>query len=81
MNKEQTLARYLAPLLRGDRKACRKVIEETLQSGIPANSVYSQVIWPIMIEIENLDRTDRISPVQEQLKKPLKPLGNNLIRR
>jgi MerR family transcriptional regulator, light-induced transcriptional regulator len=67
MNKEQTLAKYLAPLLRGDREACRRVIEETLQSGIPANSVYAQVIWPIMIEIEKLDRADRISPVQEHL--------------
>ena len=67
MNREQTLAKYLAPLLRGDREACRRVIEETLQSGIPANSVYAQVIWPIMVEIENLDRTDRISPVQEHL--------------
>ncbi|MHC4511916.1 MAG: B12-binding domain-containing protein, partial [Planctomycetota bacterium] len=67
MIKQNTLARYLEPLLRGDRKACRAVIEETLQSGIPANSVYVHLVWPVMVEIEKLLREDRITPVQEHL--------------
>jgi methanogenic corrinoid protein MtbC1 len=67
MIKEEMLARYLEPLLRGDRKACRAVIEEAMQSGIPANSVYVHIIWPVMVEIENLLRQDRISIVQEHL--------------
>jgi methanogenic corrinoid protein MtbC1 len=67
MIKENVLARYLEPLLQGDRKACRSVIEEALQSGIPANSVYVNIIWPIMVEIEKLLRDDKISPVQEHL--------------
>ena len=56
MIKEEMLARYLEPLLRGDRKGCRAVIEEAMQSGIPANSVYINIIWPVMAEIENLLR-------------------------
>jgi methanogenic corrinoid protein MtbC1 len=67
MVKEDVLARYLAPLLRGDRKACRSVIEETLQHGIPANSVYLHLIWPVMAEIERLSRLDKITSVQEHL--------------
>ena len=67
MVKEDVLARYLAPLLRGDRKACRSVVEETLQSGIPANSVYLHLIWPVMAEIERLSRMDKITSVQEHL--------------
>jgi methanogenic corrinoid protein MtbC1 len=67
MVKENLLARYLEPLLHGDRKACRSVIEEALQSGIPANSVYVNIIWPIMVEIEKLLRNDKITPVQEHL--------------
>jgi methanogenic corrinoid protein MtbC1 len=67
MVKEETLARYLEPLLRGDRTACRGVIEEALQTGIPANSVYMHIVWPIMVEIENLLRKGRISPIQEHL--------------
>ncbi|MBN1804079.1 MAG: cobalamin-dependent protein [Sedimentisphaerales bacterium] len=67
MIKENILARYLEPLLQGDRKACRSVIEEALQSGIPANSVYINIIWPIMVEIERLLRDDKITPIQEHL--------------
>jgi methanogenic corrinoid protein MtbC1 len=67
MIRQDILERYLEPLLRGDRKACRAVIEEALQSGIPANSVYVHIIWPIMVEIERLLRTDKITSVQEHL--------------
>jgi methanogenic corrinoid protein MtbC1 len=67
MVKEDALARYLESLLQGDRKACRSVVEETLQSGIPANSVYLHLIWPVMAEIERLQRADRITSVQEHL--------------
>ena len=61
------LERYLANLLLGDRNRCRAVIEETLQSGTPANSVYADVIWPIMAEMEQLLRSDTITPTQEHL--------------
>jgi len=67
MVKEEMLARYLEPLLRGDRKGCRAVIEEAMQSGIPANSVYVHIIWPVMAEIENLLRADKITLVEEHL--------------
>ena len=67
MLKKGVLERYLEALLRGDRKACRAVIEETMQTGTPANSVYADVIWPIMVEIEHLLRTNRISATQEHL--------------
>ncbi len=67
MVKKDFLARYLQPLLRGDRTACRAVIEESLQSSIPVNSVYVNIIWPIMVEIEKLLRAGKISPIQEHL--------------
>jgi len=67
MVKRDILARYLEPLLRGDRRACRAVIEEALQSGIPANSVYVHIVWPVMLEIEKLLRTDKITALQEHL--------------
>jgi MerR family transcriptional regulator, light-induced transcriptional regulator len=67
MVKEDVLVRYLQALLQGDRKTCRSVVEETLQTGIPANSVYLYLIWPVMSEIERLMRMDRITVVQEHL--------------
>ena len=65
MIKEAILERYLRALLTGDRNQCRSVIEETLQSGIPAHQVYMDVIWPIMVEIDKLYREDRIDSAQE----------------
>jgi len=67
MVEQDILARYLEPLLRGDRAACRAVIEEALQSGIPANSVYVHIVWPVMLEIEKLLRADKIRSVEEHL--------------
>jgi len=67
MVSEEILARYLEPLLRGDRRACQAVIEETLQSGVPTNSVYINMIWPIMVEVERLLRADKITVTQEHL--------------
>lgn len=67
MVNEHILARYLEPLLRGDKRACQAVIEETLQSGVPTNSVYVNITWPIMVEVERLLRADKISPTQEHL--------------
>ena len=61
------MERYLDSLLKGDRNRCRAVIEEVLQSGTPANSVYIDVIWPISSEIEKLQRSGRITPTQENL--------------
>ena len=67
MLKENVLGRYLEALLQGDRVKSRTVIEETLQSGVPANKVYIDVIWPIMIDVEKLYREDKISATQEAL--------------
>jgi len=54
-------------LLRGDRKACRAAIEQVLQTGTPAASVYVDVIWPVMVEVEKLQRADKINATQEHL--------------
>jgi methanogenic corrinoid protein MtbC1 len=67
MIKKGILERYLDSLLIGDRSRCRAVIEETLQSGTPANSVYIDVIWPMMAEIEKLQRSGRITATEEHL--------------
>jgi methanogenic corrinoid protein MtbC1 len=58
---------YLESLLKGDRNKCRSIIEQVLQSGTPANVVYSDIIWPMMVEIEKLARNDNITPPAEHL--------------
>jgi len=67
MLPEGIFERYLEALLRGDRGQSRLVIEETLQKGNTANSVYVDVIWPTMVQIEKLIRSDTISPVREHM--------------
>ncbi len=67
MIKNDIFERYLNALLEGNRAKSRAVIEETLQTGITALSVYVDIIWPIMTEIDKLQRTNRINPVQEHL--------------
>ncbi len=93
MIDQDILARYLEPLLRGDRRGCRAVIEEAMQKGIPANSIYINLVWPIMVEIENLHKKDKITTIQEHLatrvnrtiidqlqnKLPRRPLRNKKI--
>jgi methanogenic corrinoid protein MtbC1 len=65
MAKKYVLERYLSRLLQGDRAGCRGIIEDTLKSGVPANSVYMDVIWPIMVEIDRLYDKDVINSAQE----------------
>jgi methanogenic corrinoid protein MtbC1 len=67
MFKAGTVERYLDALLGGDRAKSRSVVEETLQCGITAHNVYLDLIWPVMVEIEKLARSDRISSIQEHL--------------
>ena len=67
MVSTSTFERYLDSLLKGDRNLCKTIIEEMLHTGMPANSVYINIIWPIMVEIENLHRQDRISAIQQHL--------------
>jgi methanogenic corrinoid protein MtbC1 len=67
MTKEGILERYLDALLQGQRQVCRGVIEQALQSGTLASSVYLDIIWPMMAEIEKLAQAERITPIQEHM--------------
>lgn len=67
MKIDSILERYLDVLLSGDRKNSRAIIEEALQRGIPANAVYMQIIWPIMVELEKLVAAERISQASEHM--------------
>lgn len=67
MIKNSVFEQYLSALLNGNRKDCRAIIEETMHSGVPANSIYLDIIWPVMVEVEKLVRADKISSVAEHL--------------
>jgi methanogenic corrinoid protein MtbC1 len=67
MLNQGILEKYLEALLKGDRSQSRSVVEETLQSGVTAHNVYLDLIWPVMVEIEKLVRSDKITVIQEHL--------------
>ena len=67
MINNETLEMYLESLLLGDKGKCRNVVERILQSGVPTSIVYTEMIWPIMVEIEKLARADRINSAAEHL--------------
>src|SRR4051812_39893213 len=60
-NVNQLSQRYVEPLLAGDRRACRRVIDETLDSGVPALDLLTQLVWPVMERLQEFYRDDKIS--------------------
>jgi methanogenic corrinoid protein MtbC1 len=67
MVKQDALEKYLEALLNGDRLVCRGIIEEAMKSGVSATSIYMDIVWPIMIEIDTLFRNDKIDSAQESM--------------
>lgn len=67
MVKDYILKKYIEALLTGDRRNSRKIIEESLQTGITASQVYMDVLWPIMVEIDKLHRENKIDSAQEHM--------------
>lgn len=67
MANERFLQNYMESLLTGNRASCRTVIEEMLQIGLPVTTVYMDIIWPIMIEVDRLYRANEITSIQEHL--------------
>lgn len=67
MELEGITQRYLSNLLDGDRNACRSVLGEALQTGMPANTVYTELFWPVMQEIENRYRENEIDQITQNM--------------
>jgi methanogenic corrinoid protein MtbC1 len=55
---------YFEPLIKGDRIATRRVIEEALAAGVDARELLVDLIWPTMELLQSLYREDRLSIAQ-----------------
>ncbi len=62
-----TLEKYLDAVLNGKRTESRNIIEQCMQSGFPANRIYMDILWPVMLEIEKLHRAGTIDSAQEHM--------------
>jgi len=67
MDFDRFRTKYLERLLQGDRIGCRQVLVESLQTGTPANIIYTDLFWEIMSEIDRLYRNHSIDRITEQM--------------
>jgi len=67
MNLENIRNRYLEKLLQGDRVACRNILGEALQTGTPANVIYTELFWPVMSAVERLYHEHHIDIITEHM--------------
>lgn len=67
MQVEDLLVHYLDPLLAGNRLECRNLISKALRLGVDPMSIYDQVLWPAMEQVDTLYRHDKINTVVEHM--------------
>lgn len=63
----QWVDRFVPPLLAGKRQECKDVLAAVLQSGTEATTVYREMVWPAMEQVERLYRADQINMVTEHM--------------
>lgn len=58
---------YLAPLLAGNRVACRDFVSNLLQEKREPQELYFELLWPAMERVEKMFRQDRINAATESM--------------
>lgn len=67
MRNGDLLTQYLDPLLRGQRRVCREMVQQAIESGSEPRDLYSNLIWPAMERVDQLFRQDRINAAEEHM--------------
>ena len=61
------LKEYIPPLLAGNRVACRKLVQDRVRKADDPATLYHELLWPAMEQVDKLYRTDRINAVAESM--------------
>lgn len=67
MAMSNLLNRYMEPLIGGRRRECRKLVQDAMENGSTARSLYQDLIWPAMDRVDQMYRSDRINLATEHL--------------
>ncbi len=67
MSQSQVVDRFMEELLQGRRGPCRQILSEAVQQGCNAETIYFDVLWPAMEQVNRLYRQDRINLAIEHL--------------
>lgn len=61
MNKEVLIERLFQALISGDRTGARDIVQETIEAGVPAEELLSEIFWPTLSLIQKLFRADQLT--------------------
>ena len=64
---EPLLIRYMQPLIAGRRAECFSLISDAVATGVSAEEVICDVVWPSMTQVDRLYRDDRINIATEHM--------------
>ncbi len=67
MPSSSVVEQYLAPLLAGNRVACRKFVNEQVLMAEDVTVIYHDILWPAMERVDKLYRADRINVASESM--------------
>lgn len=67
MQRSKLMDQYMENLLHGNRKACRTLVAGALDRGAAPESLYLDLMWPAMDQVERLYREDRINIATEHM--------------
>lgn len=67
MSHPQLLEQYMRPLIRGERRSCRQIVQNALDTGLHPRAFIEDVLWPAMETIDKLYRHDKINSVNEHM--------------
>lgn len=67
MSQDILIERLFEALISGDRPASRKIVEETLSDGAPAEVVTSDLLWPTYELVSRMHREDKLGVLPYQM--------------
>ena len=56
MRKEALMERFFTSLISGNRSASREIVDQMIDAEIPAQTIMSELFWPVLEHIQNMYR-------------------------
>jgi methanogenic corrinoid protein MtbC1 len=67
VNKDVLIETLFQSLISGDRVVCRQLVNETVEAGMSAEELVTDVFWPVYELTERLHRSDQITRMAHHL--------------
>ena len=63
MRKEAIMERFFTSLISGNRPACRELVDQMIGADLPAQTIMSELFWPVLEHIQNMYRNDQLAAI------------------